>query len=319
MPLSKKEILVRKNGCNINGGLTPSLDPSVNIYVKVTDHCNATCPFCCREMDDWHIGKAMSETEQKAKTGARCMDENHFDVDKLFKAIEDILRSKIKVNRVCVTGGEPSMALDIVNHILKNFDIPPFNRIHLQLNTNGLSNNAQELMHNPRWDTISVSMHHYNPTMLAEIYGLSHKVYKEIHNTCMPSFNGVNRCVLNLSCNLIKGYVDSPAEVQKMMDFAISQQIYVIGFVGLMPSNSFCRTHYVDYRSLDMESIPDIIKTKTKENGIHCSCSNFLYRNESGMLDVYMRCNYEPNYCASSLVYDGHFLRQGFHTDNIIF
>lgn len=291
MKLFGKEVLLRETGCSLLGMYPSLVAPMVNLYVKVTSRCNASCRFCCN-------------TEHSSR--------NVFDIQKLFHVIDEVHAKGVKLNRVSITGGEPSMLMDIVWQILNKMNERSYMHIPIQLNTNGLSDDAHILMRNPRWDFISLSIHHYDTSVMAEIYGLKNTPV----TVCLDA---IDRQVLSCSCNLIKGYIDCAEEAQKMMDYVISLGVRTMGFVSLMPSNQYCKEHFVSYDDVDFLSINGIMKTKGRTNGTHCRCENYLYRNDKGALDVYIRQNMEPSYCASSLVYDGAYLRQGFHENNIIY
>lgn len=265
--------------------------PFVNLYVKVTNRCNAACPFC---------------------SNSGCLEAISFDLPKLHECISEILDKGLVLNRICITGGEPSLCPDlttrIVDEISKRDDC---SWTRLQLNTNGLTAQAQSLMRLPRWDSISVSFHHYNPKRLSELMG--YDISEELLD-----FKGADRAKMNLSSNLIKGYIDSAAEVEKMVEFAISKGVLNVGFVGLMDVNQYCRNHYVDIKSIDFESIPYMSKVDERIS-LSCSCENYFYKRDSSVVSIYVRHTHDVFYCASSLLFDGHNLRQGFHSDNIIY
>jgi len=288
-----KTIQVKRTGCNSGSAVGFPIPPSVNLFVKTTDRCNAHCAFC--------------------SNGCNKAAALNFDTSKLFQCIDEILNNGIFLNRLNLTGGEPSVVPDIVHEIisrLKGND--HYNRIHLHLNTNGLSHTAYELMKQPRIDSISLSLHHYDRQRLASIY---HCIIPDHFG----HFDGVDLSKVNLSCNLIKGFIDSTQEVKKMLDHTIDLGIPRIGFVALMPVNAYCREHFVDLEDITIEKIPHLYFTKSKNRGMNCKCSNFLYNRDAKILEIYMRNYMNPAYCESSLLYDGQHLRQGFHDDNIIY
>ena len=225
----------------------------------------------------------------------------------------DMLQDKhVLVNRLNITGGEPAIVMPLVQNILDKASEPPYSDIHLHLNTNGLLENSQILMRQPRWNSISISLHHYDSDCLNEIY-----------STSIPSiayqFVGIDMQKVNASCNLIRGYVDSTGQVQKMLDYALDLGLPRLGFVALMKVNDYCRQHYVDFSDIDFESIPHLYFTQSMNRGTDCKCSNYLYNKGTKILEVYMRNYMNPNYCESSMVYDGQFFRQGFSDNNIIY
>ena len=187
-----RNILIKRVGCGKGDSMGVPIPPSLNLFVKVTNGCNANCPFC---------------------SNAGHTQERHlFDVDKLFACIDEILNQRIVLNRLNITGGEPSIVPETVNRIIERLDASPdYQRIHLHLNTNGLLPKSQEMMRITRFDSISISMHHYDMSVLSELY-----------NCHIPSraidFEGIDISKINLSCNLIKGYIDSPEEAKKMLD-----------------------------------------------------------------------------------------------------
>ncbi len=287
-----KKIAVKEYDCQL-GNLRPErIAPFVNLFVKVTNGCNAHCLFC---------------------SNAGCKYEgNRFDVAKLVAAIRLLRESGIWVNRLNITGGEPSVVQSLVESILQKMEDAEFCNIHLHLNTNGLLPRSQQLMKHPRWNSISMSLHHYDLGKLSELYGC---------NIPAGAFNfeGINLQKVNASCNLVGGYIDNTEEAHKMLDFVLDLNIRRIGFVALMKVNDFCHEHFVDLEDIHIGDIPHVYFTTSMSRGTDCKCCNYLYNKDLKVLEIYMRNSANPRYCESSLVYDGQYLRQGFHTDNIIY
>ena len=266
--------------------------PSVNLFVKVTKGCNAHCRFCCNA----------NSTDAS----------NAFNMPKLITVIKELKEKGICVNRINITGGEPSVVSPLVYKILDAVEENSFDDVHLHLNTNGLLPQSQEMMRHPRWDSISMSLHHYDVSKLSELYGcrIPEKAF---------DFEGIDLQKVNSSCNLVKGYIDNAEEAHKMLDFNLDLGIPRIGFVALMKVNDYCREHFVDLEDIHLDSIPHVYFTKSMNRGSDCKCSNYLYNRDLKILEIYMRNYANPSYCESSLVYDGEYLRQGFHQDNIIY
>lgn len=285
-----KSIAVKTLGCNHEGFVGLPIPPSVNLFVKVTDGCNAHCAFC-------------SNANAPATTG--------FDVEKLFMVIDEILKQGIILNRINITGGEPSCVSSRVEQILHRLDSREYQHIHVHLNTNGLLLQSQEMMKQSRWDSISVSLHHYDAKKLSEIY------QTEITSESLL-FDGVDMMKVNASCNLIKGYIDSTKQAHRMMDFCLEKGFTRLGFVGLMPVNEYSRNRFVSLEELHLEEIPHCYYTESKDRGKDCKCSNYLYNKNLKVLDIYMRHYANPKCCDSSIMFDGQHLRQGFYNNNII-
>ena len=206
-------IKIKDKDCNFNGKEGGFISPSVNLFVKVTDKCNANCLFC----------------SNKSSVCA-----NKFNIDKFRLCIDEIRNNFIKINKINITGGEPSTSIELTEKILT---IIPDN-IHVHLNTNGLLNESQYLMKNDRWDSISISLHHYDKEKLSELY------HTKISDDALQ-FIDLPMYKINASCNLIKGYIDSYSEIEKMLNFAISKNIRRIGFVSLMKLNYFFKNNYI--------------------------------------------------------------------------
>lgn len=286
-----KEIDLWRDRCSVSGIPPDRSRPFVNLFVKVTDACDASCPFCCNA---GHHAKG------------------DFDIDKLFRVIDGICASGARLNRISLTGGEPSMRPDTVEEIVSGIAAMPscaFTQLHL--NTNGLSPDSVRLMSLPRIDSVSLSMHHYDPDRRRELFGRTDG-YSE------PDLSAVSRNKLNISCNLIRDYIDSAEEVGRMIAYVSGLGVRSMGFVGLMPANDYCRERYVDMSEIDFSSIPGLMPVETRSREGRCRCRNYLYIGDDMPVDVYMRESLDPTYCESSLLFDGRFLRQGFHKDDII-
>ncbi len=287
-----KYIQLKSMSC-AHGHCQPQPIPkAVNLFVKVTDCCNARCSFC--------------------SNGGSHKDFAEFNHVKLWEAIEELRSKDIIINRINITGGEPSVFPKTVNQILEKASLEEYHNLHLHLNTNGLLTPSQEMMRHPRWNSISMSLHHYDREKLSEIYGTT------IPKTSL-AFEDIDLERINASCNLIRGYIDNPTEVEKMLQYAISLGLPRLGFVALMNVNDYCREHYVDFDEIDFEAISHLYFTESRNRGANCKCSNYLYNHNGRILEVYMRNYANPNYCESSLLFDGQYLRQGFHDDNIIY
>lgn len=287
-----RTVYLKSVGCNTVGLPGHPIAPSVNLFVKVTKGCNAHCPFC---------SNAGGHTPTSP-----------FDVEKLVRIIHELKSQDIIVNRVNITGGEPSVVSPLVIRILEAVEKERFDDVHLHLNTNGITAQAQLLMQYPRWDSISMSLHHYDMKRLEELYGCA--IQAEPFR-----LEGIDKQKVNFSCNLIKGYIDNREEVKKMLDFTLYAGIPRIGFVALMNVNDFCRNHFIDIEDIAFEEIPHVYFIRSKNRGRDCKCSNYLYNRNLKVLEIYMRNYANPKYCESSLVFDGEYLRQGFYENNIIY
>lgn len=291
MELFGKNISIRSRGCLLMDNLYEPMTANVNLFVKVTNGCNARCAFC-----------------SNGKNRACC---HSFDHSKLNSIIQEIRDKGIKIKSLNITGGEPSLVPGTVLRILDDCSEGKASYIPVHLNTNGLSHEARKLMVHPRLSSVSLSLHHYDRVKLEEIYGC------EIREDFFD-FSDIDIERTTFSCNLIKGYINNPTEARKMMDFAIDKGFREMGFVALMNVNRYCTDKHVPLGDLNLQSISGVNRSKWRSNGDFCRCENFIYEKEGHLLSIYMRHIQDPTYCESSLLFDGQYLRQGFDNDNII-
>ena len=286
-----KKIAVKARDCDKIDIPGRRIEPAVNVFVKITGGCNAMCPFC-------------------SNAGFSGLGRD-FDLGKLVNIVRELRIAGVSVNKLNVTGGEPSIVPDIVGAFLETFSAKEFLDIHLHLNTNAVSSEAHKMIKDLRWDSVSISMHHYDMDVLSKLYGVGEMVRT-------VNLSGADLSKVNFSCNLIRGFVDSPEEVHRMLDFAVDCGVPRIGFVALMKVNDYCRDHFIDINSTSMESIPKVHFIESRCRGLKCKCTNYLYSRGGKMLEVYMRNYADPCYCESSLVYDGQHLRQGFGDGSVL-
>ena len=285
-------IAIKRYDCDSHDVAGKPMLPHVNIYVKVSNACNAHCPFC-------------------VNAGCRA-DRKEFDISILTRTVDELMQQGVAVNRLCITGGEPSLVPERVTEILDIFSASRYSNIHFQLSTNGMTMASHELMRNPRWHYITISLHHYDKKILSELFGIKNEPLG-------IDLDGVDLKKVNTNCMLIHGYIDSPIEIQKMFDHNISLGIPEVGLVSLMKVNDYCKDHFVDFSDIKFSSIPNFYRTRSRNRGEDCRCANFRYMPEPGKnLSVYMRYYANPNYCESSLMFDGEHLYQGFGKDSII-
>ena len=145
-----KHIQLKSMSC-AHGHCRPRPIPkAINLFVKVTDYCNARCAFC--------------------SNGGSHKDIAEFNHVKLWEVVDELRNKGIIINRINVTGGEPSIFPETVNQILEIASSDQYHNIHLHLNTNGLFPASQVMMRHTRWNSISMSLHHYDRNKLSDIW-----------------------------------------------------------------------------------------------------------------------------------------------------
>lgn len=280
--------------CELNGyQKCPVEKPYINLYVQFNG-CNATCKFC-----------EFKEIAHK------------FDILKFYSILEE-LKDSIEVRKISFTGGEPTLNMGTLSSglLAAKTVIPDAFRV---VNTNGKNLKLiYDIGADSLINSISLSRHHYNDKENNEILGFdapTANVIKELQSL------HDDKMKLHLSCNLIKGYIDSPEEIYKYLEVASRLGIRDTGFVSLMKINDYAKEHFIDFQKMKfiLENTP-LHKIKEWKFEDKCKCNNYLYipTDTSGdVVQVYSRCVLKPSYATNTLVFNGLNLSEGFN-GNII-
>lgn len=260
--------------------------PYVNLYIRLTNICQANCLFC-----EFH-GR----------------DKVPFEVEKMKRMVTE-LSQQIWIGKVSLTGGEPTLNIDMfesaataIRGIHKN--------IFIGVNTNGI--------HLSRLDTyvsdgiltnVALSRHHYDEEVNAELFQMKKS----------PSSNDVikkfkNKDKLHLSCNMIKGYIDNNDGCFDYMNFYSDLGVKDCGFVSLMSVNDYCRKNMIDFESLDYGSMKNTINSRQYRLDDICKCNNYVtICDKENVMKSYMRRCVKPLETPSILVYEDGLLRNNFN------
>lgn len=287
LELYGKEIPLKTHFCSLNGKERHKIDYQyVSLYVKFRG-CNARCEFC--EFID---------------------DAYDFDYEKYCEILEYV-KSKININRLNLTGGEPTLNYD---KFIKVFNLTK-ERISgyttFTINTNGI--NLDKLMTNyDIYDRceISMSRHHYDDKKNDEIFKSKMIEVSDVKNIYSKIKDNVRDKTFNFTCNLVKGYIDNEDDIYKYLEHADDVGIDIVGFVSLMPVNDFCADNFINFNKIKGDRI---IRTKQWKNEDSCVCNNYLYLTEKGnVIRIYYKNTYKPDSTYPMLVFDGKNLRVGF-------
>jgi hypothetical protein len=222
--------------------------------VQVTDVCPAKCAFCCNP------GKGIL-----------------LDPKKFIDDFQEIT-SKVAVDEVYFTGGEPMLHWNLIRECLSSIKCPAL------INTMGLNLHKIDVP-----VAISLSRHHWDHDENNAILQIKHK----------PDYLGLDKFPAeyrersNVSTNIVKGYVDTADKMRKMMDFAMDNGFPLSGFVRLMPATQYAKDNTIDIPVLEG---PDIIGGYRKfqwKSGM-CSCSNSLYVRNGELQRFYCKANLDP-------------------------
>lgn len=228
----------------------PAVD-TFKMTVQVTDVCPAKCAFCCNP------GQGIL-----------------LDTEKFKRDFEEI-SSKVTIDEIYFTGGEPMLHWDKIKECLKVI------KCQVLINTMGLNlHKIDQKVY------ISLSRHHWDHDTNNEILGIKHKP------DYISKFPKEYLVGSNISTNIIKGYVDTADKMRKMMDFAMDNGFPLSGFVGLMPATQYAKDAYLEIPELSGDDIINYRKFKWKSG--MCSCSNSLYMREGELQRFYVKENLDP-------------------------
>ena len=296
-----KDIPIREYGCsNKENAPLYIKTPRFNIFIQLTNDCNANCPFCI-----YH------SSEQKT-----------FDLGKLSYIIK-YLHQNADIGKINFTGGEPTLNLDLFYNVVEcvSENIVKLRKPEITLNTNGI-NLLDVLPVSSFFDSIGLSRHHYDDKINSKIFNCSTVPTKNIISEFQSKVK--NKNLIQLRCNLISGYIDCYDEILKYLNQAIDIGCHDCGFVTLMPNNDFCLNHQVDFPRLmhEDENIIEVDSWTRDDDKIKecvCRCSNYIYQNENGEFCRFYRRHFCRNdLTEGQLVYDGQNLRYGFGGEIII-
>ncbi len=267
---------------------TPVTDPYVNLYVRLTSLCPASCAFCVAHGDD----------------------SRQFDHDGFKIALAEIY-GKAWIKKVAITGGEPTLRIGDLEEVVRTIkSLDP--GIVVDLNTNGYHLGSLGFDTLDNLGSISLSRHHWDDSMNSTTFGRRSSLFS---TQDIRWFSHKHK--LHLRCNLIRGFVDSKDAVLEYMRTFATIGVHDFGFVALMPLNDYCQMYSVTPQEIGlMGGLPGSLLTKhwDKPSG-SCSCRNFVMDVLGNGMPVryYTRYESKPETCvASSLVWDVNSLTLGF-------
>ena len=307
-----KPIVYKRTECMVNNDylhinkLYPN--PHVNIQVQVTNYCNANCPFCI-----YH-----TKTKNTDKV---------FDPDKLLYMVRGLVKSNIQIPTITFTGGETSFELDVIKYCIdKLIKIAPSTRI--KVNTNGTK--FKEIIDLPIWQVL-LSRHAIDDTENIKIFQGDNLEVENVLN--LPTYSDLSSLSkeqlnrLHLSCNLIKGHVDTKEKVLTYINHFGAIGIKDIGFVSLMGVNEYSREHQIDFDDLHLFSpssdiVNPIIQGRhckyIKNQKCCCECQVFWVVAPNGnLVEAYTRFARDSKNDEANIVYAIDTWKQGFSGEKI--
>jgi pyruvate-formate lyase-activating enzyme len=181
-----------------------------NIYIDVTEACNARCPFCIAPTVGRHNGH------------------------RFFDGIDYALDLVNQVNGTLqIVGGEPTIS-NRIHLLLEKIGKYQIRRVVLNTNAAGLSHDLVRLCADSGVTYINISRHHYNENRNQGIM---------LQKPMLPNYELQRKALyvlesgisLRLQCNLISGEIDTFSEMQNYMDWGKKLGCDTFSFSQLFP------------------------------------------------------------------------------------
>jgi len=290
MILFNKKIELKTHYCRYFDDELEEVDePYVNVQIKING-CNANCSFC------------------NSKNGPS------LDEDKYYSKLEKI-SEKVRIRKLNLSGGEPTLDFEKLKRILlKTREILP--NVYMAINTNGY--NFEKLFENDLYkivDNIQLSRHHYVDEINNEILGFNSISKDIIHNI---SKELSNKRFLNLSCNLINGYIDDEKEIFNFLEESSKIDIRWVGFVTLISLNEYCENNIIKFNDMNLLNDRFVITNRFTFKNL-CKCYGYVYIPTDGgdPIRVYNKQTEKSDDIKNILVFDGENFNIGF-TNNVL-
>ncbi len=195
---------------------------NINVQVVISKNCNYSCPFCIE--NDHTINEEIESP-----------------IGKIFDSIIDQYTGQGITPSVSITGGEPTLFPERLREIYQ-IAIKRWGLSRVNINTNGVNPDILEEMKGIR---VNLSRHHYCETKADMIFG--------------KKSDYVIGSNITMQCVMMKGFIDSVAEIKKYMDFFIAMRADGFSFRGMSKLDAskeyvreidFSTTHAIDFFSI---------------------------------------------------------------------
>jgi molybdenum cofactor biosynthesis enzyme MoaA len=288
-----KDVPLKTHSCAFFSEEPWRLNPTIDLYIR-TKFCNAKCKFCIYADD------ASKYNEKK------------------FVEILKEMTSKIKIRKIAISGGEPTLYWNNFKNIINHAkEWSPDSE--LSMNTDGFR--LKKLFDDPDYklfDHIHISRHHWDDKINDEIFGTKTPTGEELKEIASL---GTTDHQIQFRTNLIKGYIDTKEKVFEFLDWSNEVGINTTGLVSLMPVNDYSKDNFIWFHIKELIGERFTLTKNWTYKGA-CECFNYIYMPPEDKfrrpIRVYHKNTYGPSDIVGTLVFDGQNLRQGFDGDIII-
>lgn len=264
----------------------------LQLSVSPVSFCPGACPFCVAQGTKLHRRIDMAKFERVMRQ----------------------LKAEDRMKGVKITGGEPFYDFELLNDVVALLFEVFGTGLELSISTNGMwIEKLLRLNGLEHVESVHISRHHYDDEINRRLFG----------GAAVPDSGRLrelaravpSRKLLVFNCMLLKGYIDSPEEARRFMDYASETGVPKVGFMDCMPINAYAREHRLSYEDVLTEEKDDILFTRAYFALEDCHCQDGVYLTSRGRLEEFYGRSTQPGrggYCRT-LVYeaDDH-LRDGF-------
>ena len=260
------DILVRDTLCSTDPSKLKQVNPSLRLYIKLTDACNADCLFCANK---------------------ESRDFGNLDFKKLEFVIRYLLDKKL-LHGISITGGEPMINPDKMSILLNLiYSIDP--TMEVAISTNGYKlREFLNMEHVNKLESIHISRHHYDDEINYSILGT-----RDVASTSdvIALQEGLDdKRIVNINTLVMKDYIEDLREIKKMLNYVGDIGVYKNGFVSLMKCNQFSRDHFINFNDIFRALDESFYLGHHFYNGDYCECVDGVYLTDKDkMVEFYAR------------------------------
>ena len=260
------DIIVRDTLCSTDSKDLKVVDPSLRLYIKLTDACNADCLFCANK---------------------ESRDFGNLDFRKLEFVIRYLLDKKL-LHGISITGGEPMMNPDKMNMLLNLiYGIDP--NMEVAISTNGYNlRSFLNMEHVNKLESIHISRHHYDDEVNYSIFGSREVASTEDIVALQEGLD--DKRIININTLVMKDYIEDLAGIRKMLNYVGDVGVYKNGFVSLMKCNQFSKDHFINFNDIFSSLDESFYLGHHFYNGEYCECVDGVYLTDNErMVEFYAR------------------------------
>lgn len=247
------ELLVNDNLCMEDPNAQYKFNPSLRLYIKITDSCNANCDFC-------------------ANMG--CEDFGKIDLEKL-RYVITYLREKNNLSNISITGGEPMSNPKLLEKLIRViWEVSPDIRIAISTNGYKLREFAYFDQIN-ELESIHISRHHYSDEENNKIF--KSNLVAQSDDIVFLQSKLDDKKIININTMVMKGYIDNLEEIKKMLNHVGRLGVYKDGFVSLMQINDYSKKHFINFNDIFNNLDDNFFIGHHFYNKCYCECLDGMY------------------------------------------